>query len=91
MNQKRIFELFGLKGTIIILRYLNEHGAVQYKHFNEFVVTATLNDRLRQLLEFNLIQHNFTKKDLRKEWYELTEKGKKILQIVEDIIRLAED
>jgi len=39
----------------------------------------------------SLIEHHLERKDVRKEWYELTEKGMKILQILENLITLVED
>jgi len=35
MDEKRILKLLGSRGTIPILRYLNEHSTAQYHHFNE--------------------------------------------------------
>ncbi len=92
MDEKRILRLLGLRGTIAILRYLNEHSTAQYHQFNQFIITSTLNERLRQLLHFKLINHYFVKEGVikRKEWYELTEKGKKVLKIAEAIIQEAD-
>ncbi len=45
----------------------------------QYANVPTLNTRLKQLLEFNLITHHLEKKELRKEWYEITEKGRKVL------------
>jgi len=86
-KEEEFLKLISLKGTIDILRYLNEHGTGQYKDLMEFVNEVTLYNRVKQLLEFDLIIHHLNKKDVRKEWYELTEKGRKILQVLEDIIR----
>jgi DNA-binding HxlR family transcriptional regulator len=86
-REKEFLKLITSRGTIGILRYLKEHETGQYHHFNQFIFTATLNDRLRQLLRFNLINHYFVKEGMikRKEWYEITEKGREVLQILEDI------
>ena len=40
---------------------------------------------------FSLIEHYLERKDVRKEWYELTEKEMKILQGLENLITLVED
>jgi DNA-binding HxlR family transcriptional regulator len=92
MDKRRILRLLSSRGTIPILRYLNEHRTAQYHQFNQFIITSTLNKRLRQLLYFNLINHYFMKEGVikRKEWYELTEKGRKVLQIAEAIIKEAD-
>ena len=78
------------KHTINILRYLNEHKTGQFKDLMEFVNAVTLYNRMKQLLHYNLITHHVDKKELRREWYELTEKGRKVLQILESIIELFE-
>ena len=72
--------------TIDILRYLNEHGTGQYKDFTEFVDVATLQDRVNRLLEYNLIKHS--EEEPGKEQYKLTDDGRKVLQIMEEIIKL---
>jgi len=92
MDEKRILKLLGSRGTIPIFRYLNEHSTAQYYHFNQFIETSTLNKWLRQLLHFNLINHYFMKEGVikRKEWYELTEKGRTVLQIAEAIIKVVD-
>jgi hypothetical protein len=44
---------------------------------NRTLVPHTLNCRLKELLQYKLIEHRF-EKDKREEWYEITEKrGKK--------------
>ena len=61
-----------------ILQYLRKHEKVQYTNFNLNISVPTLNKRLRKLLKFNLIEHCITKELKRKEWYEITEKGKRV-------------
>ncbi len=72
--------------TIDILRYLNEHGTGQYKDFVEFVSVDTLRDRVNRLLGYNLIKH--LEEEPGTEQYELTDDGRKVLQIMEEIIKL---
>lgn len=92
MDEKReeFLRLVGLKGTLDILRHLDQYGTGQYKDFTEYANVPTLNQRLKQLLEFNLIEHHLEKQDLRREWYEITEKGKKVLKILNEMIGLVE-
>lgn len=52
---------------------------------------CTLNKRVKQLLDFNLISHHLEKKDVRKEWYEITEKGKKTLEILEEMVKIIKE
>ena len=90
-REEEFFRVIGLKDTIHILRHLKKHDEVRFTQFAEFVNPVTLQRRLKQLLRLNLIEHHLEREDVRKEWYEFTEKGKKVLQILEDIIKVAED
>ena len=74
--------------TIDILRYLNEHGTGQYRDFTEFVDVDTLQDRVNRLLGFNLITRD-SEEEPGTEQYKLTDDGRKVLQIMEEIIRIA--
>ena len=87
-RERRILKLVGLRGTLDILRHLDQHGTGQYMDFIQYANVPTLNARLKQLLDFNLITHHLEKKELRKEWYEITERGRKVLQSLEGIINL---
>jgi len=73
--------------TIDILRYLNEHGTGQYKDFMEFVSVDTLQDRVNRLLEYDLITRD-SEEEQGTEQYEITDDGRKVLQIMEEIIKL---
>ena len=73
--------------TIDILRYVNEHGTGQYKDFVEFDSVDTLQDRINRLLEFDLVKHS--EEEPGSERYELTDEGRRVLQMMYDIIRLA--
>ena len=83
--------VLGMRGTRDILRYLDEHGTACYKNFANFLNTLTLNRRLRQLLEYGLIEHHLVRKVKRREWYTITEKGKKILKHMNEMIKIAEE
>ena len=88
---EELLRVLCLKDTIHILRHLKEHDEVQFIQFAEFVSPVTLQRRLRQLLRLTLIEHHLEREGVRKEWYEFTEKGRKVLQILENIIRTVED
>jgi len=94
MDEKAKRELLALlesKDTKEILQYLRKQGEVQYTNFDLSISPPTLNTRLRKLLKFGLIEHCIAKQPKRREWYEITEKGRRVLQSLEDIIRLVED
>ena len=80
INEEEVFKLFGAKGTKEVLEFLDEHGKGQYIELGQFISYNTLNLRLRGLLSFGLISHHFERKPRKKEWYQLTEKGKQALQ-----------
>ena len=87
-----LFRLIGLTGTVSILRHLNEHGPTRHKDLMELVNTHSLNERIRMLLHFNLIEHHLEmgdgRKQKRREWYTITEKGRKVLMYMEKIAEL---
>jgi len=90
-TRMRLLALLGSKDTKEILQYLHKHEKVQYTNFDLSISVPTLNKRLRKLLKFNLIEHCITKEPRRREWYEITEKGKNVLKIMEDMIRVVEN
>jgi len=69
-----------LTGTVLILRYLDEHGPTQYKNLRELVDTHSLNERIRMLSHFNLIEHHLEmgdgRKQKRRKWYTITSQRK---------------
>ena len=90
-EEKEFLKLIGLTGTIFILRYLNEHDSGQYKDLQDYINTHSLNQRLRTLLHFNLVEHHYVRDQTKKkEWYTLTETGRKVLSLIEEMIKAAE-
>ena len=90
-NQEELLRILGLKGSEKILTFLSENGTARYCQFSEIVKTiSTLNKRLRQLRDFDLIEHHFERGEGRKEWYELTEVGKEVCKILKRLISLIE-
>jgi DNA-binding HxlR family transcriptional regulator len=85
-KQLEFFLLIGSKGTRKILQYLCKHGKGQYKDFDLGISVPTISTRLSKLLEFNLIEHHLQKEPARKEWYEITEKGREISKYLEDLV-----
>ena len=80
-NFKEFFRVLGLTFTLDLLKSIQE-GKNQYKDFRTFMAVATINLRLRQLINLGIIEHHIEKKSKRKEWYTLTEKGKRILETI---------
>ena len=81
MSEEELFEYYkvlGLTGTVKLLLSLAD-GRKKYKDFNCGSV-STINDRLRQLLHLDLIEHHLTREQKKEEWYTLSEKGEKVVE-----------
>ncbi len=90
-DEEKLLKMLGARGTKQILEFMNEHDTARYKQMEEFTSTPALNRRLRELLSFDLIEHHFEREEGRREWYEITEKGKRFLKCIESIIEVAEE
>jgi len=86
-----VLKMLGSRGTTEILEFLSEHGEARYIQMQEFINSHTLNTRMRELLGYGLVEHRMEKKEKRREWYELTEKGKKVIKKLKDLINLIEE
>ena len=89
-RMKKFLKVLGAKGAFDVLVYLDEHGKAQYRDLMEFVNTPTLNTRLRQLLTFDIISHHLERAETRKEWYELTEKGKEVVNHLKAVMEMVD-
>ncbi len=88
---KEFLKLLGASGTWQIIEFIGQHGRAQYSQMRKFLNTNTLNTRLRQLLIFDLVCHHMERVETRKEWYELTEKGKKVLLLLQDLVSIIKE
>jgi predicted transcriptional regulator len=87
--KKTIHQVLGLAGTVEILKCISEHEKCKYIDLASITGYGTLNTRLVQLTSFKLIKHNIKRdKNGRREWYEITEKGKKFVKILEQLEQL---
>jgi DNA-binding HxlR family transcriptional regulator len=86
-KENELIRLLGSKGTRGILQYLRNNGKAQYKDFSLSISPSTLNTRFSKLLGFGFIEHHFQRGSIREEWYEITEKGKRISECLEDLVR----
>jgi predicted transcriptional regulator len=87
-REARFLKLISSKSARVILKYVNEHDTTQHADLNAFMNTVTLNTKLTELLIYGLIKHHLSKRGIRKEWYTITEKGKKILQHLNEMIEI---
>ncbi len=82
---RRFLRVLGLAGTWDVLHFLSENGTAAYNNLSQSINTHTLNTRLNALLEYHLIEHRQVRNPKR-EWYELTEKGEKVLKLLLEIL-----
>ncbi|KYK35182.1 MAG: hypothetical protein AYK19_22540 [Theionarchaea archaeon DG-70-1] len=88
--QEAFFKMLGSKAAVRILQYLGTEKRVKYRDLQQFVNTHTLNVRIKDLLNHGLIEHHLTREETRREWYELTEKGKKVVELLDKLIETVE-
>ena len=92
MIKRTLIEVIGLLATADILKMVNEKGKTNYMDLKPLASYSTLNKRLLQLVNLGLLKHNIVRdKERREEWYEITEKGKKVLRILEQLQNVAEE
>jgi DNA-binding HxlR family transcriptional regulator len=85
-KSEEFLNMIGSTGTKQILDFICEHSTAQYKDMRPFMNAHTLNRRLRELLIYGLLEHHIKKEEKRMEWYTLTEKGKKLVKLLREII-----
>ncbi|MBU7030740.1 MAG: winged helix-turn-helix transcriptional regulator [Theionarchaea archaeon] len=71
---------------------INRTGKTKYKDLSSIKISvSTLNARLLEFMNFGLVKHFAIRNaKQRKEWYEITEKGKIVLKILEQLTQLIE-
>ncbi len=84
---RQLLRVLGLAGTWDILHFLFENGAGTYLDFRQSINTHTLNMRLNALIEYHLISHHQVRNP-RREWYEITEKGREIFGLLLKILEV---
>ncbi len=84
-KKKDILVVLGRSSTRKILEFLEEHADVRYKDLRQFAKPYALNRILRELMDFDLIKYYFVSEGVREEWYESTERGRKILQCLREL------
>ncbi len=89
-KQEEFIKILGSKATLSILQILSRKEKVRYKQMQQFVNTHTLNTRLKELLGYELIEHHIVREDTRKEWYEPTERGKKVLTLLNELTSMVD-
>jgi DNA-binding HxlR family transcriptional regulator len=83
-------KMLGSRGAIFVLQFLDENKTAKYRQLQEYINTHTLNTRTKDLLQYELIQHHMTREGTRQEWYELTEKGRKVLNFLNKLMDMVD-
>ena len=78
-NLRELYRILGLVATREILLSILD-GKNQYNDFLSFGSNATINGRLRQLINLGLIEHKLVRDDKRREYYTLTERGESVIE-----------
>jgi DNA-binding HxlR family transcriptional regulator len=79
----KVIELLGQTGTVKILKTINNSKKCKFTDLIVITSRTTLYRRLKQFIKLGLIRHNLIKTGKqREEWYETTEKGKKVVGIL---------
>ncbi|KYK36118.1 MAG: winged helix-turn-helix transcriptional regulator [Theionarchaea archaeon] len=89
-EQEEFIKMLGAKATKNILQFLDKEEKARYKQLQEFVNTHTLNTRIKELLAYDLIQHHMVREETRKEWYEPTERGRKVLGLLNELAEIVD-
>jgi len=87
-KKKDFFSVLGRRSTKKILEFLDSHDNVQLDNLTHFATLFALKKLFQELMEFNLIKCHVQINDEKKVWYELTEKGTKILHALKELERV---
>lgn len=89
-QKKRLRELAGKVATKEILETIVESERTQYKDLAEFASISSINQRLRELENYGLIEHHIAREEKREEWYTPTEAGKEFIKQLREMDELDE-
>ena len=84
---RRFFTVLGLVSALDILKSLQK-GEKQFMEFLSIASSRTAYVRTKELIKLGIIEHHLEKEPKRKEWYTLTERGKRVLRA---LIRLEKE
>lgn len=79
-EEEVFFRLLSQSYTKEVLEFINERGKVRYKDCLTSFNSYTLNMRLRDLCSHKLVEHHIKNVDTRREWYQITEEGRKVVR-----------
>jgi DNA-binding HxlR family transcriptional regulator len=89
-NEEDLMKVLTSKGAMEVLRYIYQHNEFRREDLKEFCGIRTLDIRLQELSSLGLIQR-LERGQNRVEGYSLTDRGKKVLQVIESLLHVVED
>lgn len=87
-NEEEVFHLLSLKYVLAVLEFVCEHGETKYADMENDFTIHSIRIKVGDLIRCGLLQLCIERRERRKEWFEITEEGKKTLQIVDDLAGL---
>ena len=76
---KESFKVLGSAATRDMLNSIHE-GNNQYKDFLKLGSISTINQRTKQLVNLDIIEHHLGREEIRREWYTLAERGERVVK-----------
>lgn len=76
----------GKKGTVDLLKMLKGKNKMQYKDLSTIdIAISILSSRINVLLRIGFIEHHLKRTVKKEEWYTLTKKGERVLNLIDEI------
>ncbi len=86
-EDRLLLKVLGLTGAWEILYFLSRNSKGTHGEFLQMMNMSTLNMRLSELIEHKMIEHHLVRNP-RREWYEITPKGREIFQFLLKILQV---
>lgn len=83
--EEDVLKLLTLRYIIEMLERIKEEKQMRGTDLMDYIHQPPY-IKLSKLCSLGLVDHKIEKLEKRKEWFEITEKGKKVLQIVDDLV-----
>ena len=84
---EQVLKELTLRHVIEILEIINEKGKIRYTDLMEHIQQPPFL-KLHELCDLELLDHKVVRVEKREEWYELTEKGETVLQMVDKVVTI---
>ncbi|MBU7024363.1 MAG: hypothetical protein HXS40_09380 [Theionarchaea archaeon] len=89
-NEEDLIKVLTSKGAMEVLEYIHQHNEFHREDMKEFCGIRTLDIRLWELTSLGLI-YSLENGQNQVEGYSITDKGEKVLQVIERLLSIVED